>query len=263
MIKLKDDLGAPILLTSKPQRIISLVPSLTETLVDAGLKNQLTGITKFCVHPNGLPKEIKIIGGTKNPRINDILNLKPDLVFANKEENRAEDINELKKFTQVYVTDIKNNQDILDFFHMLNVVFNTDACFELLQKLQNIPIYPQRKKIPTCYLIWKDPWMTIGKDTFIHSMMEKYGFQNICSDSDRYPIISFKQIKAHQTKIVMMSSEPYPFKEKEKEELLKLLPGMSVIMVDGEMFSWYGSRLLLADTYLNNLYFNLLKEVKF
>ena len=263
MIKLRDDLGAPILLSSKPQRIVSLVPSLTETLVDAGLKNQLTGITKFCVHPKGLRKEIKVIGGTKNPRIKDILNLKPDLVFANKEENREEDINELKKFTQVYVTDIKNNQDILDFLRMLNVVFKTDRCFGLLQKIQNLPIYPERKKIPTCYLIWKDPWMTIGKDTFIHSMMEKYGFQNICSDSVRYPIISFEQKKAHQTKIVMMSSEPYPFKEKDKEELLKLLPGTIIILVDGEMFSWYGSRLLLADTYLNNLYFNLLKEVKF
>lgn len=263
MIKLRDDLGAPILLSSKPQRIVSLVPSLTETLIDTGLKNQLTGITKFCVHPKGLRQEIKVIGGTKNPRIKDILNLKPDLVFANKEENGEEDINELKKFTQVYVTDIKNNQDILDFLRMLNVVFKTDACFELLQKIQNLPIYPERKKIPTCYLIWKDPWMTIGKDTFIHSMMEKYGFQNICSDSVRYPIISFEQIKAHQTKIVMMSSEPYPFKEKDKEELLKLLPGTIIILVDGEMFSWYGSRLLLADTYLNNLYFNLLKEVKF
>lgn len=263
MIKLRDNLGAPILLSSKPQRIVSLVPSLTETLVDAGLKNQLTGITKFCVHPKGLRQEIKVIGGTKNPRIKDILNLKPDLVFANKEENREEDINELKKFTQVYVTDIKNNQDILDFLRMLNVVFKTDACFELLQKIQNLPIYPERKKIPTCYLIWKDPWMTIGKDTFIHSMMEKYGFQNICSDSVRYPIISFEQIKAHQTKIVMMSSEPYPFKEKDKEELHKLLPRTIIILVDGEMFSWYGSRLLLADTYLNNLYFNLLKEVKF
>lgn len=263
MIKLRDDLGAPILLSSKPQRIVSLVPSLTETLVDAGLKNQLTGITKFCVHPKGLRQEIKVIGGTKNPRIKDILNLKPDLVFANKEENGEEDINELKKFTQVYVTDIKNNQDILDFLRMLNVVFKTDACFELLQKIQNLPIYPERKKIPSCYIIWKDPWMTIGKDTFIHSMMEKYGFQNICSDSDRYPIISFEQIKAHQTKIVMMSSEPYPFKEKDKEELHKLLPRTIIILVDGEMFSWYGSRLLLADTYLNNLYFNLLKEVKF
>lgn len=263
MIKLRDDLGAPILLSSKPQRIVSLVPSLTETLVDAGLKNQLRGITKFCVHPKGLRKEIKVIGGTKNPRIKDILNLKPDLVFANKEENREEDINELKKFTQVYVTDIKNIHDISDLLRMLNVVFKTDACFELLQKIQNLPIYPERKKIPTCYLIWKDPWMTIGKDTFIHSMMEKYGFQNICSNSDRYPIISFEQIKAHQTKIVMMSSEPYPFKEKDKEEFLKLLPGSIIILVDGEMFSWYGSRLLLADTYLNNLYFNLLKEVKF
>jgi len=254
LIQLKDDLGTPILFTCEPKKIISLVPSLTETLVEAGLKTTLVGITKFCVHPKGLLKEIEVIGGTKNPRIRNILATKPDLIFANKEENRLEDINELKKYTQVYVTDIKNNQGILNFLHMLNLLFKTEACERLFYKLQKIPLYTEREKIPTCYLIWKDPWMTVGQDTFIHYMMEKYGFQNIYSATERYPVVSLENIKVRQPKIVMLSSEPYPFKEKEKTELLKLLPDTNIILVDGEMFSWYGSRLLEADLYINDLY---------
>jgi ABC-type Fe3+-hydroxamate transport system substrate-binding protein len=260
LIKVTDDLGTTLIFPRSPQKIVSLVPSLTETLVAAGLKSSLAGITKFCVHPKELLKGIEVIGGTKNPRINAIIRLKPDLIFANKEENRLEDITELKQHTQVYVTDISSHQDVVSFIHTLYLIFNTSECKHLMNQIKNLPDYTKRKKISTCYLIWKNPWMTVGKDTFIHHMMEKYGFKNVYETEVRYPEITLESIQVLKPKIIMLSSEPYPFKEKDKAALHKLLPETSIILVDGEMFSWYGSRLLEADEYINDVYHNHLSQ---
>lgn len=256
LIKVTDDLGTTLIFPRSPDKIVSLVPSLTETLVAAGLKSSLAGITKFCVHPKELLKEIDVIGGTKNPRIDAIISIKPDVVFANKEENRLEDITELKQHTQVYVTDISSHQDVVSFVYNLYMIFNTSECKHLMNQIKNLPDYTNRKKISTCYLIWKNPWMTVGKDTFVHHMMEKYGFKNVYETEVRYPEISLESIQVLKPKIIMLSSEPYPFKEKDKQELLLYFPDTTIIQVDGEMFSWYGSRLLEADQYINEVYFN-------
>jgi ABC-type Fe3+-hydroxamate transport system substrate-binding protein len=260
LINVIDDLGTTLHFLRTPQKIVSLVPSLTETLVAAGLRSSLAGITKFCVHPKDLIQEIEVIGGTKNPRIDAILRIKPDLVFANKEENRLEDIAELKKHTQVYVTDISNHQDVVSFIHRLYVIFNTSECKNLLNQIKNLPDYAYRQKISTCYLIWKNPWMTVGKDTFIHHMMGKYGFKNVFEAEVRYPEVTLESIQILRPKVIMLSSEPYPFKEKDKQALLQFFPETKIILVDGEMFSWYGSRLLEADAYINDVYFNHLTE---
>lgn len=260
MIKVTDDLGTTLYFPLTPKKIVSLVPSLTETLVAAGLRSSLAGITKFCVHPKGLRQEIEVIGGTKNPRIDAIISIKPDVVFANKEENRLEDIAELKKHTQVYVTDISGHQDVVSFIHTLYLIFHSSECKHLMNQIKNLSNYTNRKKISTCYLIWKNPWMTIGKDTFIHHMMEKYGFKNVYETEVRYPEISLESIQVLKPQIIMLSSEPYPFKEKDKLELLHYFPDTTIIRVDGEMFSWYGSRLLEADEYINDVYLNHLAQ---
>lgn len=254
MITITDQTGNSLYFSKPPEKLVCLVPSLTETIADAGLENHLAGITKFCVHPMSLRDKVRIIGGTKNPRVKDIFALKPDLIIANKEENRHEDIEAFRQFTQVYVSDIKTSHDVSLFLSFLQTLYKTDGCHHLIEQIENLHNLPVRLKIPTCYLIWKDPLMTIGNDTFIHHMMEKYGFSNVFGNKLRYPQISYSKIEEYNPEIIMLSTEPYPFKETDISNLSHMFPASKVVLVDGEMFSWYGSRIIKANGYLNQLY---------
>jgi len=256
MIQVEDFLGRLVTLKKTPSRVISLVPSLTQALCDVGLEDSIIGVTKFCIHPKHIKKNTNIIGGTKNPRIRDILNLKPDLVVANKEENRKEDIDILEKHLPVYVSDINTIGDFLDFCDDFKQIFPSSRFDKLSQEIKN-----KNKEIPhtliplkVLYLIWKNPYMTIGNDTFIHHMMSSYGFQNTMSDVTRYPELSLEDMKKKEIDFIFLSSEPYPFQEKDLIELKKSLPESQILLVDGEMFSWYGSALVQAHNYLLDLY---------
>lgn len=259
MISITDQTGHVLHFNSAVSRIVSLVPSLTETLVDLGLGNDICGITKFCVHPDDLKKRVKIIGGTKNPRLNDIIALNPDLIIANKEENRQDDITVLRQHSQVYVSDIKNFGDIVDFLKEMTSITSGKASQELTLQIQNLKAPDFRQIIPVCYLIWQVPYMSVGNDTFIHFMLERYGFSNVFSSQMRYPETSIAEIRDLNPDVIMLSSEPYPFRDKHKLELQALFPDSLVVLVDGEMFSWYGSRILHADVYIKNLYNTLIK----
>jgi ABC-type Fe3+-hydroxamate transport system substrate-binding protein len=254
LISITDQTGHVLHFNSAVNRIVSLVPSLTETLADLGVGDNICGITKFCVHPDDLQKRVKIIGGTKNPRLYDIIALNPDLIIANKEENRQDDINALRQHSHVYVSDIKNFGDIVDFLKAMTSITFGKASRELAIKIQNLkaPVYKQ--KITVCYLIWHAPYMSVGNDTFIHFMLERYGFTNIFSGQTRYPETGITEIKEKNPDVIMLSSEPYPFRDQHKLELQALFPDSRVVLVDGEMFSWYGSRILHADGYIRNLY---------
>lgn len=254
MICISDQTGENITFIAQPKRIISLVPSITETLYDIGLEHYISGVTKFCIHPSNFKKRKHIIGGTKNPKIKLIQALKPDLIIANKEENRLEDIIELRKVAPVYITDISNIRETIIFLEDIHILFDQSSVKPLLEKLKGMCNKIKPTPIKTCYLIWQYPWMTIGNDTFIHSMMEMYGFENIFSHTKRYPVITIEEIKSLQPSVIMLSSEPFPFKEKHLAEIMDTLPGSKILLVDGEMFSWYGSRLLKADIYLKSLY---------
>ena len=215
LIKITDDLGSMLSFESSPRKIVSLVPSITETLVHIGLENSLIGITKFCIHPKHLRNDKVVTGGTKNPRIAEIIHLKPDLVFANKEENRPEDIIHLKLHMQVFVTDIATIEDVVSFLNKLQLIFTTAVCAPLIQTLSNLPVASNRESITCCYLIWKNPWMTVGNDTFIHHMMEIFGFKNVFDEKNRYPVTTLKDIQILQPEVIMLSSEPYPFNKSE------------------------------------------------
>jgi ABC-type Fe3+-hydroxamate transport system substrate-binding protein len=254
VITLIDQTGQKLIFDREIHRIVSLVPSLTETLADIGMTNRISGITKFCVHPSGLKKLVKVIGGTKNPRIKEILSLNPDLVIANKEENRLEDIQQLKLHTQVYVTDIRNFSDVIDFINDMSVIISTNYAHKLVENIQKINTPDTQTIISVCYLIWKEPFMSVGHDTFIHFMLERYRFRNILSHQSRYPETNIEEIKRLQPQVILLSSEPYPFKETHQRELQALIPNSRVILVDGEMFSWYGSRIILADDYIKKLH---------
>ncbi len=236
------------------KRIISLVPSLTELLIDLRLKEQLIGRTKFCIHPKKLIDKIPSVGGTKNPNIEKILDLTPDLIIANKEENRKENIEELAKYTEVVLTEIDTVDQALDWIIELGILTGKEEKARTLVSEINqlINQAPQSKPIRTAYFIWKDPWMTIGNDTYIHDVMARYGLVNIFGNQTRYPTTSFDELSALNPELILLSSEPYPFKEKHISELKEVCPDSNIELVNGEWFSWYGSRMVPAFEALNS-----------
>lgn len=235
-------------------KVVSLVPSITEALLDLGVPaTAIVGRTKFCVHPENLVHNIEKIGGTKTVNIQKIKDLKPDLVIANKEENVKEQIEEIRQFTKVMLTDIST---IEDNYYLLKRLGNLFNCPERAQ-LFNLKIYDvfQEAKVPSkvkvAYLIWRDPYMTIGRDTFIHHVLEELGFENVFRNQKRYPIVEISDLK--DADVVFLSSEPFPFKDQHQEEIEFLLKNKKVIKVDGEAFSWYGTHLAKCGNYFKNL----------
>ena len=235
-------------------KIISLVPSITEALFDFGLsEKEIIGRTKFCIHPENAVQKVEIIGGTKNLNISKIKSLNPDLIIANKEENVKEQIEELQKDFKVLVTNISNLEDN---YYLLKTLGNLLGKQEIAQKF-NLKIYEilakfsDLKKKKCAYLIWKNPYMTVGFDTFIHDILDKIGFQNIFKYEKRYPEISVEDLKAAD--YIFLSSEPFPFQQKHIDELQKELLDAKIFLVDGEAFSWYGTRLAKCENYFQNL----------
>lgn len=253
---LKDQIGRTVALSKAAERIVSLVPSLTELLYDLSAGDQVIGITKFCVHPADWKKEKTIIGGTKNPHIQAIIDLKPDLLIVSKEENRKEDIDQLASHMPIYVSDINKMSDNIQVIEQLGILLNrekeaTKLSFHIQEQIQMLK--PLKKEATAFYCIWKDPYMFAGTDTFIHEMMAIAGFQNVVSDN-RYPELSFDELVEMQPDFMLLSSEPYPFKQSHVEALQKEMPHTKVLLVDGEMFSWYGSRPQYFADYLNSLH---------
>jgi ABC-type Fe3+-hydroxamate transport system substrate-binding protein len=239
-----------------PKRIISLVPSLTELLYDLGLDEEVVGITKFCVHPNKWFRNKTRIGGTKNIDVEKIKLLQPDLVIANKEENVKEQVEAVSAFAPVWISDINNLDDALQTIDNIGVLTNKKLNAEnITQTIKANFAQPAtgNLQLSTCYLIWRNPYMTIGGDTFIQDMLSRCGLVNIFANNHRYPEITVQQIQEKNPQLVLLSSEPYPFKEKHIEELKFHLPDSKFLLVDGEMFSWYGSRLIKSPAYFQGL----------
>jgi len=233
-----------------PQRVISLVPSQTELLHHLGLANRVVGITKFCVHPNEWFTSKTKVGGTKNFHFDIIDSLHPDLIIGNKEENYLEGINQLVSKYPVWMSDITNWQSALEMIKSIGNLVNENVkadqlIDELKNKFESIKPFSARRVL---YFIWKNPWMVAGKDTFIDAMLSRIGLVN-CIESERYPELSVEEINGLSPEIILLSSEPFPFQQKNIEELQLILPKAKIMLVDGEMFSWYGSRLLKAADY--------------
>ncbi|MBN8823626.1 MULTISPECIES: helical backbone metal receptor [unclassified Spirosoma] len=238
-----------------PQRIVSLVPSQTELLFDLGLDSAIVGITKFCIHPANKVTSKTIVGGTKTLNNNKIRDLYPDLILANKEENSREQIEELQQHYQVHVTDVVTVSDALAMIREVGTLVGktqeaTDLAQQIADRLCPVPD-PSVKRV--AYLIWRNPYMVAAEQTFIHSMLAVAGFSNAFSDRLRYPEIAAYDIQTARPDLIFLSSEPYPFAEKHIAELQAICPNARVVLVDGELFSWYGSRLLRSSDYFRNL----------
>lgn len=234
-------------------KIISLVPSISELLVDLNLENQLIGVTKYCIHPEHLISTTVNIGGTKTLQIERIKELKADLIIANKEENQKEQIEELMETQSVWVTDIRNLQDNWDFIEELGLRCHVQA--EAKQLIDKAKIEWEKVKNifnnkSALYFIWRKPYMTIGKNTFIYSILNEIGINNLSHSLEgNYPEVSPDWISKQSVDYLLLSSEPYPFKEKHINEFQAIHPKAKIILIDGEMCSWYGSRMLIAPNY--------------
>lgn len=253
----KDQLGYMINVPENPVRIVSLVPSQTELLCDLGLQDRLYGVTKFCIHPEEIVRNKTKVGGTKNFQIEAIKVLNPDLIIANKEENDEELILKLKQHFPVWISDVRNLDDCKRMIAELGELVNKkeEADF-ILQKIEEgfAKFSLPKRKPRVAYMIWRKPYMSVNRDTFIHDMLERNGMMNVFAERDkRYPEISEEDLLAAEPELVLLSSEPYPFQEKHFEEIEKLLPNASVVLADGEMFSWYGSRMMFAPVYFEKL----------
>lgn len=254
-MEFRDHLDRSVVLENPPKRIVSLVPSQTELLFDLGLREEVVGITKFCVHPNEWFRTKQRIGGTKQLHFDKIRDLAPDLIIANKEENNREDIEELIKDFPVWVSDVKTLSDasklITDIGDLVSQRENAVALLKefdtQFQKLKSLRALSQK----AIYLIWSNPNMVAGSDTFISSMLKTVGLDNAIKE-ERYPELDSCDYETPD--LILLSSEPFPFKEKHIEEFRKMFPEADVKIVDGEMFSWYGSRLLKAPDYFLNLF---------
>lgn len=255
MRRFVDQMGREVLLKNVPKRIVSLVPSQTELLFDLGLQDEVIGITKFCIHPHSWYKSKKRVGGTKKVSIPFVEDLNPDLIIANKEENTLEDIRLLEKIAPVWISDIISLDDALEMIQQIGIIVNRPneaekIGIDIRKSLDTAASIGMGKSV--LYFIWKEPYMCAGKDTFIDAMLSQIGLNNLVSAS-RYPTFESPFQLSKPPDLVLLSSEPYPFNSSDLLEMKKLFPKSEVLIVDGEMFSWYGSRLRKASSYFKSL----------
>lgn len=261
MSTIKDQLGREISLKSTPKKIISLVPSQTELLFDLGLENELVGITKFCVHPYHLKATKKIVGGTKKVNFSKIKALQPDFILCNKEENTYELLLELEKIAPTYFSNVNSIQDSINLITDLGKIFKrrTESSnliakieFKLADFKQFIKDKPIRK---VAYFIWANPWMVAGNDTYINEILKLNKFENIYENKSRYPKIEINKIRHEgDPEVIILSSEPFSFKDEHALKIGSYTNRAVTVFGDGELFSWFGSRLLLSFDYFKELH---------
>lgn len=253
-----DQMGRKVFCPVIPLRIISLVPSITELLFDLGLSDRIAGRTKFCILPHPDVKSIPVIGGTKQIHFDIIDSIQPDLIIGSKEENTKTDIEKLEKSYPIWMSDVNRWEEMTEMITEIGkITAKEDESRQINAGFEQLYMewreYFANKRLNVAYMIWRNPYMVVGSDTFIHNFLEFLGIKNAFGHFRRYPEINTGTKLPEKPGHVFLSSEPYPFDEKHFDEIQTLFPGARVIMVDGMFFSWYGSRLLHMKKYLYEL----------
>jgi len=259
-MKITDAIGNTLILTQPSKRIVSLFPSQTHLLWKLGLDEEVVGITRFCKYPPQWKKEKRIVGGTKDIKIERVAALYPDLILANKEENTKEIVEQLQNVATVYVSDVKNWEDNLNYVKAIGKLTGkeTEAHHWTKKMQQSRDTYRQQygnRRRTALYFIWRNPWMTAGKNTFIDTMLLEAGFENLTPASKgRYPTWEEEELKALNPEIVLLCDEPFPFHPaKHHEEIKTLFPTSRILFVHGEPFTWFGVYPAEAFTYFSKL----------
>lgn len=255
-----DQMGRTITLGgAPPKRIVSVVPSQTEWLFDLGLDEEVVGITKFCVHPEAQFRAKTKVGGTKQLHLERIAALEPDLIVGNKEENTQADIEWLAARFPVWMSEIYTFSDALDMMTRLGQLLGRPQEAQAIvqsiaQGFEGLAEWLDGRSRSVAYLIWRGPYMAAGGGTYIHEMLRLGGFENVFAEMPRYPVVTLGQIQEAGPEAIFLSSEPYPFRDKHVSAIQAACPWTEVRLVDGELFSWYGSRMRGAPAYFQRLW---------
>jgi len=251
-VRVQDDLGDELSLDRLPNRIVSLVPSVTETVIDLGAAKRLVGITNYCVHPAEVVSNISKVGGTKGFSLDKIDDLKPDLIGANKEENRKHQIDKLRESYPVFVTYPRTVDGAIKMVLDLGTLTGTSPraskfaskCRHLLESMDPATV---AKSLRTACMIWRDPWMAAGYDTYMRELLECVGFNTVFDEGeDRYPETTLSTIAQREPDVIMLPNEPYEFGTSDKNEVDAFLEEQGskarTLLVDGSYLTWFGTR---------------------
>lgn len=256
MKEMIDGMERKVLFSNPPRRIVSLCPSITETLYELGLENHVVGRTSYCIHPEDKVKGATVIGGTKQVDVNLIRELKPDLIITDKEETPKELAEMLMEEFPLFIFDVQKYNHALDMIETLGVITNQiEKAKEMVSGIEEeFSFLPGIENNRVAYLIWRKPYMAAGKNTFITAMLEKCGFDNVLLHrEERYPSVTVDELRKLNLDYLFLSSEPFPFSEEHKNELEAELPGVNIVLVDGQSFSWYGAKMEKAGRYFRSM----------
>ncbi|PID46357.1 MAG: cobalamin-binding protein [Proteobacteria bacterium] len=266
-----DQMQRDIVLPDSVERIVSLVPSQTELLFALGAGERVVGVTKFCTEPKEQVAGVAKVGGTKKFDFQAIAALKPDLIIGNKEENYPEGIGQLAQDYPVWMSDIVTLDDALAMIRGIGTLAGkTETANEIVATiadsfrqlaLECVTGHTSElrggtrsnRPVKVAYLIWQKPYMVAAGDTFITEMLTLGGVENVFSGLDRYPQVDLQTLQASDAEAVLLSSEPFPFRQKHLTEFQAMLPDKKILLVDAMPFSWYGSQLLRTASYLREL----------
>lgn len=259
-ITIRDDLGDELVLDAPPTRIVSLVPSVTETVIDLGAAQRLVGITNYCVKPAATVAEITKVGGTKGFSLETIASLKPDLILANKEENRKHHIEQLRRDYPVFVTYPRNVEDAMKMILDLGTLTGTAiqasefaaSCDHLLDGMDLVVI---GRRLRTACMIWRDPWMAAGPDSYMSALLDRLGFANVFDASaGRYPETTLQAVLDTEPDVIILPDEPYEFGAADDGEVTALIRRRGVstrtLLADGSYLTWFGTRTILGLRFL-------------
>ena len=262
MIEVDDDVGRRVVLTREARRIVSLVPSLTETLFALGCAPSVVGVTRYCSEPVAMPEHVRRVGGTKNPSLEGIVALRPDLVLVNAEENRREDFAALEHSgLTVFVCFPQRVRDVVGMLLRLGRLTGTTVVAEKIAgELRGALLAAERcagaeRRLVFCP-IWKNPWMSFNRETFAHDMLRSAGGDNVCARrAERYCTVTLEEIAAAMPEVILLPDEPYVFSTKDLAALRPLEPtpawqAQRVHFIDGKALSWYGPRTAAGLGYL-------------
>jgi ABC-type Fe3+-hydroxamate transport system substrate-binding protein len=236
-----------------PHRIVSLVPSLTEALFAFGVGEKVVGRTRYCLWPPRAVGKVPTVGGTKRADVRRVLELEPDLVIAVKEENTRENINELEEAgVPVFVGAPENVAGAITMLRDLASRIESPRAGAVLDPIERVygrlrEEAGQRDRHRVFVPIWKNPYMSVGSDTYVHDVLRTCGGENVCGDMARYPVVTLEEIEAMQPGTILLPDEPYPFSAEDLEEVYALdVPATNadrIHLVDGKLLTWYGPRM--------------------
>jgi ABC-type Fe3+-hydroxamate transport system substrate-binding protein len=239
-----------------PQRIVSLIPSTTELLCDLGLADRLVGVTVYCVEPRDVVRGKPKIGGEKNPDLQQIHRLTPDLVVANVEENVRAHVETLRGWgIPVWVTYPRNVDDSLRMIRELGEVTGVpERAAALLEELDPLVAHTramaaERPRVPLFYAIWRNPYMSLNADTYLSDVLTTCGAANIFADcAERYPAVTLDEVAARSPSVILLPDEPFRFRRVHLKDFapyagVPAVRDSRIHLVDGKPFSWHGRRL--------------------